>query len=40
MWRSEEDEVLLAAVDRHGQAWRTISEHFFPKRATTDIKNR
>ncbi|KAH7053277.1 Homeodomain-like protein [Macrophomina phaseolina] len=40
VWKPVEDAALIFAVSKYGPAWRVISEEYFPRRATTDIKNR
>jgi hypothetical protein len=39
-WTPEEDERLVRAVETHGRTWSKINEEEFPKRSTTDLKNR
>ncbi|KAJ6092573.1 hypothetical protein N7486_007862 [Penicillium sp. IBT 16267x] len=39
-WNEKEDMRLLEAVRVHGRAWREISEKEFPRRSSTDLKNR
>ncbi|KAJ5649905.1 uncharacterized protein N7484_003628 [Penicillium longicatenatum] len=39
-WNEEEDVRLLEAVQTRGRAWREISEKEFPRRSSTDLKNR
>jgi hypothetical protein len=39
-WRPRDDESLLSAVKIHGHKWKTIADEYFPRRSTTDIKNR
>ncbi|KAJ4020334.1 hypothetical protein NW761_014786 [Fusarium oxysporum] len=40
VWREDEDQKLLAAMKMYGQQWKVISDNVFPRRSTTDIKNR
>ncbi|KAL1636987.1 hypothetical protein SLS58_009513 [Diplodia intermedia] len=39
-WSEEEDTLLLSAMTKYGKSWKTIAEQVFPRRSTTDIKNR
>ncbi|KAF4537799.1 Myb transcription protein [Lasiodiplodia theobromae] len=40
VWTKEEDACLLDAITKYGKSWKTIAEQVFPRRSTTDIKNR
>ncbi|KAM0430151.1 hypothetical protein ACHAPT_006159 [Fusarium lateritium] len=39
-WTSDQDARLVAAVRRYGTNWRDIKKLEFPKRSTTNLKNR
>ncbi|KAM0794119.1 hypothetical protein BDR22DRAFT_717997 [Usnea florida] len=39
-WDSNEDQLLMESVTRHGRNWKTIRSEELPHRSTTDIKNR
>lgn len=39
-WEKHDDELLMSKAEVHSHSWKTIKQKFFPKRSTTDIKNR
>lgn len=40
VWKAEEDEKLLVAVQKLGHNWTAIADNYMPLRSTTDIRNR
>ncbi|GAD92511.1 hypothetical protein PVAR5_1103 [Paecilomyces variotii No. 5] len=39
-WRTEDDELLLSAIDTVGRNWKLIAQLHFPNRAALSLKNR
>ena len=39
-WTEQEDEYLVAEVERNGRNWRKIVNEVLPGRSATDVKNR
>lgn len=39
-WEADEDNRLIAVVEKYGRNWKVIVENEFPGRSVTDVKNR